>query len=71
MDNDKDLISCNSCEGSGFIKNNSTKKMPVKIITNKTILEKIAPFKTCDDCLGTGKENYTKVLDKSCCVNFK
>jgi len=66
---DASLNQCDNCEGSGFIKNNVPKNVrPIKIVTNE-ILEKISPFKTCDDCHGTGKSDYKEVLDRVCCTN--
>lgn len=61
---------CKVCLGSGFVKNiKNTQDLLIKIYDNKSLLEKVSPYKTCDTCFGTGSENYIKFLSQSCCLN--
>jgi DnaJ-class molecular chaperone len=73
--NDKDYSPCNTCNGSGFVKNylNEIYKLNLddKNI-NKNNLEKnkyLAPYKLCTICHGTGKKDYESVFYHTCCLN--
>lgn len=57
------LSSCSLCQGSGFTINS------LRNIYNNNInenLENKTPYIYCNDCLGTGKQEYEKVLNIIC-----
>lgn len=60
------LPSCLLCEGTGFIIN-KLQHMYKKDINED--LEKKTPYIYCNDCLGTGKQDYEQVLNIICSHN--
>jgi RecJ-like exonuclease len=59
------LESCLLCKGSGFITNNLR---DLYINDINADLDKKAPYICCNYCLGTGKQEYEKVLNIICCT---
>lgn len=63
---------CDVCNGTGYIKYNKmscTHCEGSKCIKCKFLGVKKMPYDTCNNCFGTGKTDYTKQLNMTCCIN--
>lgn len=64
---DSSYLSCNSCCGTGFIKNLS---YDVKNINTLEHNKFSTPYMICTLCHGTGKKDFEKVFNYTCCLNL-
>jgi hypothetical protein len=59
-------LSCKSCCGTGFMKNFLYDIKNINALENNKYL---TPYIICILCYGTGKKDYEKVFNYTCCLN--